>query len=567
MSTADASRGGTARKLSFLQWLVIHPLLVAATPILLLFRCNIREYSLDVVYRPLVVACVAACAVWLVARLLTGEWRKSAIMCSWITLLFFSYGRVASHLTARWGAVEGARLHAAQLLLPASAVTLAVAAWPVLRRLDPQRLTTVANVISVMAFVVQAGGIARFRIANARLPRYCESENAVIASLKAPDTLPNIYCIVLDGYARFDTLRDVYGYNNSEFEDYLRGKGFYIAGKARSSYPYTILSLASLLNMTYLDGLASRVGADCQDAAPLYHMLRQNRVRRLAAACGYRFVAFASGYHPTDLTDADAYMAPPEQRREFVTGILGTTPLLSPKTNADNERRCRLYAFDNIPRFARSPEPTFVFAHILAPHPPYLFERDGSPADVDAFPGTSTGNRLICRGGLTRSEAMQRYVDQLIFVNDRTKAMISRLLADSRVPPIIILQSDHGPCSFLSHDGMQDTYLQERMTVLSAYFMPGGDNGLLHEDISPVNAFRVLFNRYFGTSMLMLPDKSYYATGAALYRHTDVTNEIGSASDRVRYERLRKQPYFSNDDEPEDALKRGRAKSMAQGSR
>src|SRR5207244_7041298 len=71
---------------------------------------------------------------------------------------------------------------------------------------------------------------------------------------------PDIYYIILDGYGRQDVLKDLYGFDNSDFIQFLQSRGFYVADQARANYCSTVPSLASSLNRTYLTGLAARYG-------------------------------------------------------------------------------------------------------------------------------------------------------------------------------------------------------------------------------------------------------------------------------------------------------------------
>jgi hypothetical protein len=61
------------------------------------------------------------------------------------------------------------------------------------------------------------------------------------------------------------------------------------------------------------------------------------------------------------------------------------------------------------------------------------------------------------------------------------------------------------------------------MSILNAYHLPGGGEAALYPEISPANSFRVIFNRYFGTSLEMLPDESYYSIYKYPYRLQNVT--------------------------------------------
>ena len=67
--------------------------------------------------------------------------------------------------------------------------------------------------------------------------------------------LPDIYYIIFDAYASTSTLKEVYNYDNQNFNDFLTAKGFYVTSKSQTNYPLSFLSLASSLNMKYINYL------------------------------------------------------------------------------------------------------------------------------------------------------------------------------------------------------------------------------------------------------------------------------------------------------------------------
>jgi hypothetical protein len=70
--------------------------------------------------------------------------------------------------------------------------------------------------------------------------------------------------------------------------------------------------------------------------------------------------------------------------------------------------------------------------------------------------------------------------------------------------------SDHGPASMFNWDVHTPSCLWERTSNLFAILLPEHLNSeIVYPSISPVNAFRVIFNTYFGTNLPYLDDKSY----------------------------------------------------------
>ena len=86
---------------------------------------------------------------------------------------------------------------------------------------------------------------------SSRLPVAPEGESASIA--RTGPAPPDIYYVIVDGYANSRTLREVVGYDNTSFEDFLRNQGFFVVPDAYANYYQTNLSLPSSLNMTLLE--------------------------------------------------------------------------------------------------------------------------------------------------------------------------------------------------------------------------------------------------------------------------------------------------------------------------
>ena len=104
--------------------------------------------------------------------------------------------------------------------------------------------------------------------------------------------------------------------------------------------------------------------------------------------------------------------------------------------------------------------------------------------------------------------------------------MIDQILSKSDPAPIIIIQGDHGPGAFLVWDSPYKTDLEERFGILNAYYFPGGDEGWLYPSITPVNNFRIVFNRYFHANYEILEDDSYFSPWMRPYDFTRVTGLI-----------------------------------------
>lgn len=109
--------------------------------------------------------------------------------------------------------------------------------------------------------------------------------------------------------------------------------------------------------------------------------------------------------------------------------------------------------------------------------------------------------------------------------------MADKILSDSEVDPIIIIQADTGPLYGYDPDvasqNPTDDIFRQSMRILNVYHLPNVDTSLLYDGISPVNTFRLVFNLYFGTDFLLLDDQSYFSTSDRPYQFLDVTGDVG----------------------------------------
>ena len=343
---------------------------------------------------------------------------------------------------------------------------------------------------------------------------------------------PDIYYIILDAYGRQDVLKKYYGYENQPFLSALEQRGFFVANRARPNYGQTIESISSSLNMTYLDKLVERVGVKSTNLSELTAMVDKNAVAAFLRQHGYKFVSISTGFGLTSTPSADVFLGGKSSTTSNVDPyeglLMDLTPLaLLPRTNQtlfDQHRASILAGFDNLGKAARLPYRKFVFAHILVPHPPFVFGPNGETTDSKGRPySLADGSDWMHRGD--REEYRTRYIDQLKFANSRMLGAIDTILAKSRVRPIIIVQGDHGPRQFLDWRSLKNTDVRETYGNLNTFELPDGQaSKVFYDSISPVNSFRLLFNHVFDAHYKPLPDRSYYSTLDLPFKFTDVTS-------------------------------------------
>ncbi len=256
-------------------------------------------------------------------------------------------------------------------------------------------------------------------------------------------------------------------------------------------------------------------------------MVSNNRVFMQLRQLGYKIVSFSNGYDLTDLQqESDIYLAGENSPSSFETGLLNNTPLsLAIWRNAYDWHGKKIeFTFDELPATVDINSPKLVFAHIMVPHPPFVFAADGTPRYPDRPFNIYDGSDFFSVG--TKQEYWDGYRQQVEYVNQKLLLAVKGILSNSKKPPIIILQGDHGPGLMLDHHNLENTNVKERFSILSAYYFPDQDYSTLYQGISPVNTFRIVFNKYFNTKYEILDDHSYFSDYLQPFLFTDVTGQL-----------------------------------------
>ncbi|MHB0935953.1 MAG: sulfatase-like hydrolase/transferase [Armatimonadota bacterium] len=503
-----------------------HPWMFAVFPVLTLYHANVAEVPPGEVFRPLAITLAVAALLWGATTRLLRDVHKAALCCSFTLLLLFLYGHVraillhsASPVLVEFGQ-DGPFLFRPWLFVWLLGLLLILRA-----RRSLCAWSAPLNVAGVPLVLLPVFGIGRALILPPLQPTSVPAPT--LATTTPPEMLPNIYYIVLDGYAREDTLQRLYHYDNRPFLADLQRRGFYVARNSRANYSQTNLSLPSTLQMAYLEAAPGGPPrgrlSNLSDTAAIRLLRRQ----------GYRTVALDSEYY-LQLERPDRFIPFPAEDASVLTPfeeqLVHLTPLaLCPqpkrhgaKTGYERHRRKIRFQLNQLPAAADETGPVFIFAHILCPHPPFVLGHD---ADPDRPYDIKDGNYFLLEGG-TREEYLAGYPAQLDDLNRLLMKVIDRLVKHSRRPTVIILQSDHGPGAYTDWDQPGRTDFQERMPNLCAIYTPDGPLPDLYQGITPVNTFRLLFNHYLHTDYPRLPDRCYFSTPARPFDFIDVTDRV-----------------------------------------
>ncbi len=490
-------------------------LLVGLYPVIALWNFNKSQIYPRDVEQSILFTLAFIFLVWGLIWLISRSSVRTSIATSLLFLLFFSFGHVYNLIKDK--EILGFSIGFLKLLVVY--LILLLVCFFIVMKVKNLPNFTILVLNSILAFlilmnlfqIVQYEGIRKKRI-------HPLAESAAVDQTTAATNknLPDVYYIILDAYSRQDVMQSKIGYDNSEFINALRERGFYVADCANANYDGTVKSVTSSLNYSYVND----EGKPIDDTGQLLPFdLTNNRIRADFKKFGYQFVTTRAFSSENDIQNSDIYlnvvndlgMKDTIAQAQFTRMYFETTLLrvafefyyMNPLRNdflpnwlflTDSEDDVLGYAsywfnqtryvLDSLEEFPEKEGNYLIYAHVNAPHGPYVFDRNGN------FHYT-----------YNPEDNIPYYTDAVIFINKRILEVIDTIIAKSDVPPIIILQGDHG--AHVITTGI------DKYKILNAYYLPGDTAGDLYETITPVNTFRLILRDYFNQDIQLLPDLLY----------------------------------------------------------
>ena len=501
-----------------------YPFVAAIYPLWFLYVGNLGQVSASAALVASVVALAAvAILLWVASRLAKSR-DVGALAVTIIIAGFYAYGPVHDIYVragtvdemapaARWLSTtlaDHTKLTAVMLGLCALVIALIVK-----RRSNiSAQLTGACNIAAAALAVILLGRLATALWQDQTLVAESDVNVATLGSkVSVLGYNPDIYYIIVDGYARADVLQEYYGFDNTEFLSGLAKRGFTVNDSSRANYYWTFLSLASSLNFDYLQDIARPVFADAEFVEgrngydPIGRLAQDNRAAHFLQSRGYRFVHVRSSAQPTirnPYADEQVSCKGSLFEDEYFRTLTEISWLKALGSVATSDlAECHKQRVQLVGDQARRPGPKFVFAHFLPPHHPYLFDRDGN-----VLKHVTLSNQFDFQAQLW--EDKHGYLEQIRYTNRSLTQLIDRIVAESEHPPIIIVQSDHGPNLVGGLTGDQARAL--RFANFAAYLLPGAPQSVMPGDCAPVNQFRYIFNHYFKAGLPILPQRNFYST-------------------------------------------------------
>jgi hypothetical protein len=293
--------------------------------------------------------------------------------------------------------------------------------------------------------------------------------------------------------------------DETPFLSRLEARGLSVSSRATTQYATTVQVLMAMFNMQLIQDIPRMQPVfdgtnDEVVEAVVHEIVEQNPLFDTLYQQGYEIDGISSGFADVSLRTAD-HQYSSGTLNEVELGMLSRSILgdlvdvVAPDLISTQQRTRILRNLSTAGEVAeaRPGHPRFVFVHVPSPHPPWVFNADGSPRQVtnieNLFSDDPAGT------GLTEDQLTSGYAGAVQAIQQPVLDTIDSIEKNSAVPPIIVLFGDHG-----SWVAARPGDARLRFLPLLAAKVPGVVHPLA-EDEALVNVFPDLLRQQFGISV------------------------------------------------------------------
>ena len=312
------------------------------------------------------------------------------------------------------------------------------------------------------------------------IPKIVEKTNinkgaTVITDSGTKQEKSNIYWLLFDEAASFETIKQYYGYDPEIERLFLRNLGFNISETSSNDCGNTHAVLTNCLNLEYI--VSSEM-----DYAEMEAYLYNPAMVKVLNEQGYTI----NGIGDTNWLNINSITSRMEKEAQTVEGynmkgVILANSVFKPFFEFNGTKSAKLiretldYLQDK--ENIKKDQAQFNFMYLCCPHQPFLFDENGD--DVAA-------------ANYNNWDDDQYYLGQYKFTMKEMMKIITNII-ENDPNSIIVIESDHGP-RFKA--GIPE---DEKLRVLNSVYYKGIKDDSF-EGKSAVNTWRLLFNKEFGYS-------------------------------------------------------------------
>lgn len=302
-------------------------------------------------------------------------------------------------------------------------------------------------------------------------------KNALTSQAVNDDSRRNVYWLLFDDYAPNVAMQEYYNFDNSPFTDWLEEKGFSVSYTSKNETNITAVITSNIANLGYVSSYSNERTLT-EDYALILESRKNTKLMQVIQENQYGMIGIGNaefyGYTGplSGAANGDATLDGSTLESLFLRNTV-----LYPFANSDYNEAAD--AMLSQLTFLQDPENlpsggTFVLAHYVCPHTPYLFFADGTEATPNA---------------------PSNYLEYFQFATSQMKAIVSNILENDSSAMIAVM-SDHG-------NKGKGVY-EQNLRCFAALYNGGGDP-IDIEGYSAVNVMVEILNEVFSTDYPLVP--------------------------------------------------------------
>jgi Sulfatase len=432
---------------------------------------------------------------------LTRSYRKAGLLTTYILFIYLFFGALLDFFKYSAWLYPLSRY---SFLLPALFLLFLAAYFAIKRSTGSfKKLTLYFNTVCILIVFFDLIEIGF----NVSTSRKVQREESFYTAPCSDCQQPDIYVVVMDEYWGSTSLKTYFNYDNSQFEDFLKSRGFFVATVPASNYMATSLSMASTFDMNYLSWTLPGKQIQAEDYSRAEKTITNSNLIRYLTDLNYA----VENYSIFKIKN---------QPSKFNTGLLPseleliTFKTLFNRMNKDlvwhlhqkaaprfrwlakhfqsnfKEGNQRLLALTEKSLKSKSEKPRFIYTHLMMPHYPCLYDSAGKEVKTNFY------DPLI-----TKKEIDEAYLQYLVYTNKVVSALVKNIQDKTDKKAVIIVMSDHGYRGLNVKMGNASS----NNNFLSVY-LPSGKYETFYSSISNVNFFRSVMNSLFNENFPRLKD-------------------------------------------------------------
>jgi hypothetical protein len=424
----------------------------------------------------------------------------SALLCTSVTLVNFTYGYVVDYLKKSNPNTAFAKY---SFFLPAFCLLLLLIYFLFRKRKQLNSMSRFLNLLFLVLIMFEPITLFVYK-PNKKTTKSDLSLITIPKENKGPD----IYFIILDGYAGAEQTKSLLSFDNSGFYDSLTGIGFKNILGSSSNYNYTPYSTASILNMQYLHppDPGNRKSGDTYSLKKI----NENEFVKFFIDNNYVFYNYSlfktsgqepkkrGSFLPTSLEILTSNTLISRLEKEALLPFANKYNIkwyLKKKYFADKLYNEHVYDLTIKRASLKEDKSKIVYTHLMMPHHPYYYDENEKLRSVEDVATIAYGDK-------------KPYVSYMKYTNKKIIGLVNSIINNSKKPPLIVLISDHGFRSFTSQS-VDDNKRLPFCNLMSVY-SPDKDYSAFTDSLSNVNLLRIILNSKFGQRLPMLKDSTFF---------------------------------------------------------